>query len=198
MLGCAGDAYRPETGLPEKEATDFHRPQTQALAAAGADCLLAATLPHLGEARGIARVMAACGIPYLLSFIVRPDGALLDGTPLGEAVASIDTAIAPAPLCYLVNCVHPRHFESAMQSQGDRRMVRDRVIGLQANASARSPEELDGSACLDADPPEVLADAMLRLHRRFGTKILGGCCGTDDRHIAWIARRAKTIERPIV
>lgn len=199
MMGCAVDAYRPETALSEEEAVVFHRPQAQALAAGGVDCLLAATLPHAGEARGLARAMAECEVPYMLSFVVRPDCTLLDGTPLGEAVAAIDAAAAPAPLCYLLNCVHPRVFEAALLSErGRSRCVRERVIGLQANASAKSPEELDGSPCLDSDPPEVLADAMLRLRRRFGTKILGGCCGTDNRHIACIARRAKECARPIL
>jgi len=89
--------------------------------------------------------------------------------------------------------------EEAFASEASRaHRVTDRVIGLQANASAKSPEELEGRRHLDADPPEMLADAIFRLRRRFGTKILGGCCGTDDRHIAWIARRAKESARPIL
>ena len=76
------------------------------------------------------------------------------------------------------------------------RHVNDRVIGLQANASAKSPEELEGLSYVDADAPAMLADAILRVHRRFGIKILGGCCGTDHRHIEWIARCAKECARP--
>jgi homocysteine S-methyltransferase len=66
--------------------------------------------------------------------------------------------------------------------------LRGRVLGLQGNTSCRSPEELDGLAFLDTEQPRPFAAAMLALHRRFGAKILGGCCGTDDRHIEWIGR----------
>jgi homocysteine S-methyltransferase len=197
LLGCMGDAYRPEEGLSANQAAAFHGGQARALAAGGADFLLAATLPNAAEAQGMARVMSDCRIPYLLSFVLGRDGKLLDGTPLQDAVAGIDAAVSPRPLCYMVNCVHPTVFEAALGSAPPRlRHVNERVIGLQANASAKGPEELEGLDYVDADPPEVLADGMVRVHRRFGTKILGGCCGTDHRHIEWIARRATERARP--
>jgi homocysteine S-methyltransferase len=198
LIGCAGDAYRPTEGLTRDEAARFHLAQTTALAAAGADFLFAATLPNVEEACGIALAMAGCHIPYVLSFVLKRGGALLDGTPLHEAVAAIDSVVDPRPLFYMVNCMHPSVCEAAFVGETSRsRRVTKWVIGLQANASDKSPEELEGLAQLEADPPEVLADAMLRLHRRFGTKILGGCCGTDDRHIEQIARRAKDCARSI-
>lgn len=199
LLGCAGDAYRPHEGLSADQAAAFHEAQARALAAAGADFLLAATLPNVAEAQGVAMAMRDCPIPYLLSFVLGRDGKVLDETPLHDAVTAIDAAVSPRPLCYLVNCVHPTVFEAALGSMPARlRHVNDRVIGLQANASAKSPEELEGLSYVDADPPEVLADGMARVYRRFGTKILGGCCGTDHRHIEWIARRAAECARPNV
>jgi len=199
LMGCAGDAYRPEEALPRDEAAAFHGVQARALAGAGVDFLLAATLPHAGEAPGMAAAMAACRVPYALSFIVNGDGRLLDGTPLDEVVAAIDGAVQPPPLFYMVNCVHPTVFEAALVSATLRSpRLAERVIGLQANASTKAPEELDGRTQLDADQPEALAEAMLRVRRQFGTRILGGCCGTDDRHIAGIARRVKEGARPIL
>jgi homocysteine S-methyltransferase len=198
LLGCAGDAYKPEEGLSAKQAAGFHGLQTKALAAAGADFLLAATLPNAAEAQGIAMAMADSPTPYVLSFVLRRDGTLLDRTPLHDAVATIDAAVSPRPLFYMVNCVHPTVCEEAFASEASRgRRVTERVIGIQANASAKSPEELEGLSFLDAGAPDTLADELLRVHRRFGTKILGGCCGTDHRHIEWIARRAKECARPI-
>jgi homocysteine S-methyltransferase len=200
LLGCMGDAYKPEEGLSADEAARFHGAQAKALATAGVDFLFAATLPNTDEALGMARAMAACRIPYVVSFVLQRDGRVLDGIPLHQAVAIIDEATSPRPLCYMANCVHPHVLEAALASEVARaRRVHERVIGLQANTSTRSPEELEGLAALDAsEAPEVLADAMLRLYRRFRTKILGGCCGTDHRHIAWIARRAREYHRPIL
>ena len=198
LLGCAGDAYKPQEGLSADQAAAFHGAQVRALAAAGADFLLAATLPNAAEAQGMAMAMRDCPIPYLLSFVLGRDGKVLDGTSLHDAVIRIDVAVSPRPLFYMVNCVHPTVFEAALESAAFRsRHINDRVIGLQANASAKSPEELEGLSYVDADAPEVLADGMARVFRRFGTKILGGCCGTDHRHIEWIAKRVTACARPI-
>jgi homocysteine S-methyltransferase len=184
LLGCRGDAYRPEEALVEADAARFHAPQARALADAGADFLCAATLPAASEARGIARALAAFALPYTLSFIITAEGSLLDGTPLREVIASIDSAVSPAPAAYLVNCVHPTALEIALE-----RAPLLRLAGFQANTSRRGPRELDGLDQLDTEEPAAFADAMLRLHRRFGLRILGGCCGTGAAHIRALAAR---------
>ena len=138
----------------------------------------------------MAAAMATLDVPYVLSFVARPRGTLLDDTPLHQAITTIDAAMHSQPLGYMINCVHPTIFEQALvQEQQASNVVAERVVGLQANTSARSPEELEGLAHLDSEAPSSFADHMLRLHDRFGIKILGGCCGTDGRHIEAIARR---------
>jgi homocysteine S-methyltransferase len=190
LMACAGDAYRPEAGLSAGEAESYHRFQAHRLADAGVDFLHAATLPALHEAIGIARAMAATGAPYLLSFVIRPAGTLLDGTVLADAIERIDDASSPAPHAYLVNCVHPSVLHAAIETQGSRAdALLRRLVGLQANASARSPEDLDGSEQLDAESPARFAEAMARLRDAFGLRILGCCCGTDDRHVRALAER---------
>jgi homocysteine S-methyltransferase len=194
IMGCRGDAYDSSEALPAEQAEAFHHPQAQALAGAGVDFILVSTLPALSEALGMAAAVAtaeaALDLPYVLSFVVRPTGTLLDGTPLHQAIEMIDAAVQPWPSAYMINCVHPTVFEQALAHEEQvSDVVVDRVMGLQANTSARSPEELEGLDYLDGEEPSSFADHMLRLHRRFGVKILGGCCGTDDRHIADMARR---------
>jgi homocysteine S-methyltransferase len=194
LMGCAGDAYRPQEALTPCEAELFHTPQAQALAEAGVDFLMAATLPAYSEALGMAQAMACCGKPYVLSFVLRAGGTLLDGMPLREAIYRIDAATFPAPSWYMVNCVHPSVFERAFEgelarstAQGDPAAWAGRLLGLQGNTSYRSPEELDDLAHLETEDPAVFAAAMVCLHGRYGIRVLGGCCGTDDRHIARIA-----------
>lgn len=190
LMSCRGDAYRPDGGLSVEEAAAFHRPQAWALAEGGVDFLHAATLPAYPEARGMAVALAATGLPYLLSFVLRPSGCLLDGTPLDEAVAGIDAAVSPPPAYYLANCVHPEVFVAAVEA-AQRRLpgLTERLIGLQANTSAKSPEELEGRATLEGMEPAAFGAALLQVWRRFRTRILGGCCGTDARHIAAVAKR---------
>lgn len=189
LMGCRGDAYEPREALAVEEAHRFHAAQAQALAQSGVDFTMGATLPALSEAQGMGAAMADAGLPYLLSFVVRPTGTLLDGTPLHESVERIDAALSPPPVAYVVNCVHPSVFAEALRSETVKApSLRGRVLGLQANTSAKPPEELDGAASLEGEDPETFGQAMVALLTSLGVVALGGCCGTDDRHIASIAR----------
>ena len=190
LMGCKHDAYDPRQAIGVEEAVAYHTWQARELSNAGVDVILAATLPALSEALGIAQALSICPTPYMLSFVVRPSGTLLDGTPLHEAVAEIDRQTDRQPLAFMVNCTHPTVFASALETaaQADAGVL-TRVVGLQANTSALSPEELDHAEQLAGEEPETFAEGMLDLHRRFGTKILDGCCGTDERHIAALAER---------
>ncbi|MDD5088523.1 MAG: homocysteine S-methyltransferase family protein [bacterium] len=188
IIGPRGDAYDPKDALSTSEARAFHRGQLRALAESGADFLIACTLPALSEAIGISEAMSETGCPGIISFVLRRDGTLLDGTPLGEAVARLDREAHSRPFAYMMNCTHPSFFLEAMEIEiAKRPELRARVIGLQANAAALAPERLDNAPAPLGDDAETFAAQMLETHRRFGTKILGGCCGTDSRHIRAMA-----------
>lgn len=190
LLSCRGDAYKPNEALGISEAKAFHSWQAAKLVQAGADFLLAATLPALSEATGLAAALAAAGKPYLVSFIARPEGTLLDGTPLKEAVDAIDNTVRPGPLAYLINCTHASIFKAALlHDSNSSPVVRQRIIGLLANTAALNPEELDNSTALVEEAPEIFGQMLARLNQELGMKILGGCCGTDDRHIRALAER---------
>jgi len=138
----------------------------------------------------MAVALAATGRPYLLSFVIRPDGTLLDGTPLGEAFARIDARAEPSPTAYLINCTHPQFVRSALASENQApSAVRARLLGALGNTAALSPEALDGLDHLVEEEPARFAQAMIDLQRDFGLALLGGCCGTDDRHIRALAER---------
>jgi len=190
LLSCRGDAYNPSEALTSNEAHDFHAWQANRLAEAGVDFLLAATLPALSEATGLATALAATGKPYIISFVFRSEGTLLDGTPLKDAIFKIDTDIHPKPIAYLANCTHASIFKSAiMHDTHSSSTVRKRVTGLLANTAALEPEELNDSEELVEEDPVAFGKAMAGLHGELGMKILGGCCGTDDRHIDNLAKR---------
>lgn len=201
LMSCRGNAYIPADAMAVAEALNFHAWQAETLAEAGVDFLLAATLPAMSEATGLAFALAATGKPYVLSFIVRPEGTLLDGTPLKDAIAAIDATVTPRPWAYMVNCTHASFARLAlMHGSNSSAMVRHRVIGLLANTAALSPEELDDSTSLVEEDPGSFGNAVSALHRELGLKILGGCCGTDDRHIrslaAQLAKMAAMNESP--
>ena len=188
LMSCRGDAYNPGEAMGVNEAKEFHSWQAGRLADAGIDFLLAATLPALSEATGLASALAATEKPYIISFVVRPAGTLLDGTPLKDAIGAIDAAVSPRPLAYLINCTHVSFATAAlMHERNSSPLVRQRIIGLLANTAALSPEDLDKSTSLVEEEPEDFGRSVARLHRDLGMKILGGCCGTDNRHIRCLA-----------
>lgn len=190
LIGCKGDAYHPSTALPTDAAYHYHQAQAEALAFAGVDFLIGGTLPAVSEALGMAHAMAETGAPYVISFVVRPDGAVLDGTLLAAAVRKIDTSVTPRPYGFMVNCVHPENFRQAMVHTASTPDARRQIIGLQANTSRQSPERFNGKPQLEGDDPAAFGEQMARLQREIGIRVLGGCCGTDARHIRAIAQAA--------
>jgi homocysteine S-methyltransferase len=189
LVGSRGDAYRPDEALPRKTARDYHAPQIEALAGSGADFVMASTIPSVEEAAGIAMSAADTGAPLVMSFVPRSDGKVLDGTFLGDAVGQIDSLGCEPPLFYTANCIHPANFARAM-GRDENAPLREsgRLIGLQANASTLDPEELEGLEQLDSDDPVRWAGAMAALREGYGIRVLGGCCGTDERHIRRLAQ----------
>lgn len=189
QIGPKGDAYKPAEAPAAELAETFHQFQIDALAEGGVDFLYAATLPALSEAQGIAAAMASSAIPYVLSFVVRRDGSLLDGTAIAHAIQTIDDSTRRAPTGYAINCVHPDVFYDAMEAlQRQRPGLESRILSFQANTSRKDPTELDGLEDLETEPAELLAATILGAYRRFGTPFFGGCCGTDVSHIVALAK----------
>lgn len=178
-VGPAGDGYRADAPLAADEAEAYHFPQIAALAAAGADMITALTMTHPAEAIGAARAAAHAGIPAAISFTVETDGRLPCGVALGAAITAVEAATGASPLWYQINCAHPAHFRHTLL--GDWVV---RIGGIRANASRLSHAELETSETLDAGDPAMLAAEHRDLLRVLpGLRVLGGCCGTDLRHV---------------
>ncbi len=182
-IGPRGDGYKAGN-MDADEAEAYHTAQIAAFAEAGADMTTAFTLNTINEAVGIARAARTIGLPCAISFTVETDGRLVGGATLREAIETVDRETRNAPVYFMINCAHPTHFERALQA-GEGWMKR--VHGVRANASAKSHAELDESETLDAGDPLDLGRRYRELQQTFPTmRILGGCCGTDHRHVAAI------------
>ena len=182
VTGCKHDAYKPEGGLTFEEAYAFHSWQIEKLAEAGVDFLIAQTVPSTQEARGIAQAMSKTGIPYLIGFVINPEGRILDGSKLEHAFAEIDRRCDPPPVGFVICCSFPSFLHPDRQPDS----VISRLVGYLANASSRSQSDLDGCAYLEVDDISDWGNRMLDLNRQYGVQVLGGCCGTDARHLQYI------------
>ncbi len=190
ILGPSGDAYKPADSLDRRAAREFHRPQIEALASAGVDFLHLATAPNVEEALGVADAMAETGLPYIIGFVIRRTGVVLDRTPLGRAMERIDAEAARPPAGFSVNCVHARVLETALESvAASHPDACRRLLTFQANTADKEVEELDESDELHTEPVDVFAGRVAGLRGRFGLRVLGGCCGTQGGHIEALAKR---------
>lgn len=189
-IGPGADAYSPDRRMSAAEAETYHAWQVGVLAGTPVDMVSGFTMAYAEEAIGIVRAAAAAGLPVSISFTVETDGRLPSGQPLAEAIEQVDAATDGAAAYFKVNCAHPTHVLRALGRPGPW----ERVVGLRANASAKSHAELDESDELDEGDPAELAAGYAAIRERLPRlTILGGCCGTDHRHVkavldAWLGR----------
>jgi S-methylmethionine-dependent homocysteine/selenocysteine methylase len=188
LMGCRGDAYKATDILQKEEAFEFHSWQAELFRCAGADFLFAGIMPALPEILGMAKAMEGTELPYVISFMIRENGRLIDGTTIHDAILRTDAYVERRPVCYMTNCVHPTVLYKALSFEFNRTgLVKQRFRGIQANTSPLPPEELDNSKDLKCSGCNELANSIQGLSDLISLKIVGGCCGTDNTHIGSIA-----------
>ncbi len=184
-LGPRGDGYRVDARMSVDQARAYHAQQIEVFALTEADLVSAFTLNYPQEAAGIALAARDAAMPVVISFTVETDGRLPCADALGEAIEQVDAQTDGYVAYYMINCAHPTHFRRVLEEGGD---WRQRIGGLRANASRRSHAELDESTELDTGDPVQLAAEYAELRALLPRlTVLGGCCGTDHRHVEAIA-----------
>jgi S-methylmethionine-dependent homocysteine/selenocysteine methylase len=185
-IGPRGDGYVAGEMMSRDEAERYHAEQVETLADAGADLVTALTITYADEAIGIARAARARTVAAVISFTVETDGRLPSGQPLGEAVEQVDAETEGSAAHFMINCAHPTHFAHVLDGAG---AWTDRVRGIRANASRKSHAELDEATELDEGNPAELAEEYSEIASRLrNLRVVGGCCGTDHRHVAALSR----------
>lgn len=185
-VGPRGDGYQPANMMTIDQALSYHRVQVDTFADTAADMVGAITMNYVEEAIGIALAARDAEMPVAISFTVETDGRLATGQPLADAIGQVDAATGLYPAYYMLNCAHPQHFDSVLEPDAS---WTGRIRGLRANASRKSHAELNESSELDIGDPAELGTqyAWLKQHRLPRLNVLGGCCGTDQRHVESIA-----------
>ncbi|WP_136659523.1 homocysteine S-methyltransferase family protein [Nitratireductor sp. XY-223] len=183
-LGPRGDGYCVSSKMSAAEAEAYHGAQIAALAAAGVDMISALTINYAEEAEGIVRAAHTHGVPAAISFTLETDGRLPSGQSLEDAILQLDGSGDTRPAYFMLNCVHPEHFQDVIARGGN---WTRRIRGLRANASRMSHAELDNCETLDdGDPVELGNQYRALLELMPNLSVLGGCCGTDHRHVCAI------------
>jgi homocysteine S-methyltransferase len=184
-IGPRGDGYVASEMITVDEAAHYHAFQIGALRDAGADLVSAFTMTNANEAQGVALAAKDANMPCAISFTVETDGSLPSGETLAYAIGKVDAATGNGPAYYMINCAHPTHFDHVLDAGG---AWMKRIRGIRANSSRCSHAELDNAPELDIGDPLELGSQYAELLRRFPhINVLGGCCGTDHRHVDCIS-----------
>jgi len=192
-LGPRGDGYVPARAMSDKEAETYHQAQVETLAGSAADMVCAMTMNYVAEALGIVQASQQVDMPVAISFTVETDGNLPTGQSLKTAIEQVDDATSGYPCYYMINCAHPTHFDHVVAKGG---LWLDRIRGFRANASHKSHAELSESTELDSGNPVELGAQYARLKERLARlNVMGGCCGTDHRHVEQIAEACSPLFR---
>lgn len=185
-VGPRGDGYIPSDLMTADEAEHYHQAQIETFRDADADLVTAITMNYVEEAIGITRAAQSVGMPVVISFAVETDGKLPTGQSLKAATAQVDQATHQAPAYYMINCAHPNHFASALATSEP---WLERIRGIRANASTKSHAELNEMETLDdGNPAELGSQYHELLDKLPHVNVLGGCCGTDHRHVEAICK----------
>ena len=192
-IGPRGDGYVQSERMTINQARAYHAVQIVGFAKAGVDMISVVTINYPNEAIGIALACRDVDVPCVISFTVETDGNLPSGETIREAIAMVDEHTGDYPAYYMINCAHPDHFRDRLQENGD---WKNRICGVRANASRQSHAELDASTHLDDGDPEELGQLYRDLADLLpNLAVIGGCCGTDHRHVGAMAKHVLTPDR---
>ena len=184
-IGPRDDAYAPSDQMNAQEAAEYHSEQIGALAQTDVDLISAYTLAYPAEAIGIVEAAKRHDLPVVIAFTVETDGRLPTGATLEDAINEVDAATDSYAQYFMINCAHPDHFADILN---DAPWIK-RLKGIVANASRCSHAELDEAEELDAGNPAELGQQLAQIRAQYPhINILGGCCGTDMRHMREIVK----------
>ena len=186
VIGPSGDGYQPEILNSVAAARDLHRLQIGALVESGVDLISAITMTNIDEATGVTLEADSFGVSVVISFNLETDGRIPSGETLEEAINLVDAATNDLPLYYMINCAHPDHFSHIITEGSD---WLGRLGGIRAHASRLSHSELDSAESLDEGDPDEFGALRVELNQLLpNLKVVGGCCGTDHRHVGCVSR----------
>ena len=184
-VGPRGDGYVPSAAMTSQQAEDYHAGQIEVFASSAADMVCAMTMNYVDEATGVVRAARRAAMPVAIAFTVETDGRLPTGQSLRSAIEQVDGETSGYAAYFALNCAHPSHFEHVLTEGG---AWLERIRALRANASTKSHAELNESVTLDPGDPVELGKDYARIKQRLPQlTVMGGCCGSDHRHVTCIA-----------
>ncbi len=175
-----GSEYRGDYALGKNELMYFHRERMATLIDAGTDMLACETIPTLGEARALVRLLEEFpATTAWFSFTARDEEHISHGEKFADVVAEI--APHPQVAAIGINCSSPRYIASLVKIARDTTAKPIVVYPNSGETYDVSTNSWHGLiACADFGP-------QTREWYELGARVIGGCCRTTPEHIHEIA-----------
>ncbi len=173
------DSYSTATPLSRAQYLQAHREMAGNLVAAGVDLLLIETMKDIAEAEAATQAAGETGLPFGVSFICKPDGNLLSGERIADAVKAVEVY---TPAFLGINCTPAPTLHIALNKL---RAATNLPIAVYANTGTTENYRTWGET--EATEPDAychFAEEWIHL----GAHLVGGCCGTGPEHIAALHR----------
>jgi S-methylmethionine-dependent homocysteine/selenocysteine methylase len=183
-IGPRGDGYDGTARMDAHDAEEYHAVQARTFADSPADMVHAMTITYPDEAIGIVEAARHAGIPVAVSFTVETDGRLPDGTTLGDAIQRVDEATEGARRTSESTARIPP--TSTERWTGERRGHPACVVCGRTPRASRMRSSTRPRRSTTAIPTSWAASTS-NCAGDAGLTVLGGCCGTDVRHVRSIA-----------
>lgn len=193
-LGPAQDCYRPELAPDCWEACRFAERQYKHCLKvtkgyrSGKIAVLHETIGTLREAMGISMAAKSLDLPVYISFVVTPEGVLLDGSSVEKAIAQIDAKTEGFVRGFSLNCCSPFAFERAVSRFYDRKLM-NRIVGFYPNSWDVHPAQYETSGRRNEPDKAQSLKRVVEIGRRYGLQFVGGCCGFDYNDVQALAQR---------
>jgi 5-methyltetrahydrofolate--homocysteine methyltransferase len=158
----------------------------------GVDLLVIETIQDLLQAKaaiiGSRRAMAEVGrtVPIQVQVTIETTGRMLMGTEIGAALTTID---ALRPDVIGLNCATG----PVEMSEHLRYLSAHSRIPISVQPNAGLPSVVDGQMHYDLTPDQLAAHHA-RFVTEYGVNVIGGCCGTEPRHLAAVVEACSALE----
>ncbi|MCR5147653.1 MAG: homocysteine S-methyltransferase family protein [Eubacterium sp.] len=188
-MTMTGRQLYPIGDLHFEDLIDVYKEQASALAEAGVDLIVVETMMSLQETRAaVIAIREVCPeMPIIVSMTFNEDGRTLFGTPPEVAVTVLQGLGADA---VGINCsTGPEEMTEMVKT-----MKKYANVPIFAKPNAGMPELVDGKSVY-LMKPSFFADCARKLVYA-GASMVGGCCGSNCKHIEKLKIAVRGIDRP--
>jgi 5-methyltetrahydrofolate--homocysteine methyltransferase len=187
-VGPTGDLFQPLGALTLEDGIAAFTAQMEGLRDGGADVVWIETMSSDTELRAALEAARKVGIPAVCTMSFDTNGRTMMGITPARLVELVHGCQAEKPIAFGGNCgTGAPDLVTGLLSMKESLGPGDMIV---AKANCGIPQYKDGHIHYSGTP-ELMADYAV-MARDLGARIIGGCCGTEPKHVAAMREALET------